>query len=251
MQMTSRCLSAFCAIAVAGLAACGSSSSGEPVARVAGVGSISKATLDHWIPVEAVVLYQEQPTKPVPRGVIPDPPNYTACIAYLRSNPQEVTATDPKPMTAQLKRKCAEKQQKLKILTLNTLIGWDWTIGAGLARGISVSKREAKRRLAEVNKRTFLKPAAFTNYLKFTGQTLADMLFRTKVQLFEVKLTNARIALEKHPGWTDQQRRQEAAKFQRAMPPSEKWAARTTCRVGYVASGCKQYKGPEAPGLPN
>lgn len=251
MHVANRCLSALCVVVVAGLAACGSSSSGETVAQVAGVGSISKATLNHWIPVVAVLLYDLRPTKPVPTGVIPDPPNYAACIAYLGATPEKLVNTGPKPTTAQLKSKCMQRHQELKMITLNTLIGYDWTIGAGLARGITVSDAEAKQRFKEVNKRAFPNAAAFTNYLKLTRQTMADMLFRSRVQLFEVKLTNARIALEKHKGWTAEQRRRAAAKFMQAMPPSKRWAARTNCRVGYVASACKQYRGSESPGLPN
>jgi len=240
------------AIAVGGLTACGGGSS-ETVARVAGVDSISKATLDHWIPVEAIVLYNEKPTKPVPRGVIPDPPDYTACIAYLITNPQKVVQSGSKPTPGQLKVKCWQRYQELKVLTLNTLIGWDWTIGAGLALGIKVSDAEARQRLKEANKNLFPKNAEFTDYLRLTQQTFADMLFRSRVQLVEAKLVQKLTTMEKllPKGLTAQQRQRALAQVQKALPPNKQWAQKTTCRTGYVTSACKQYRGRLSPGLPN
>jgi foldase protein PrsA len=255
MYMTNRAISALCAIAVAGvgLAACGGGGSGEIVARVAGVGSISKASLEHWMPVEAVVLYQEHPTRPVPKGVIPDPPNYTACIAYLQSTPQKLVEGGPKPTAAQLKSKCVQKNQELKELTLNTLIGWYWTIGAGRALGMKASDVEVRQRLEEVNARSFPKKAEFTNYLKLTGQTVQDMLLRSRVQLYEVKIAQQLAAAEKllPKGLTVQQKKSALAKSIENLPPGKLWPARTTCRKGYVVSACKEYRGSQPPGIPN
>lgn len=256
MYVTNRCLSALAAIAVAivGLAACGGNSSNEIVAQVAGVGSISKAALDHWIPVEAVVLYQEDPTKPIPRGVIPDPPDYTACIAYLRSPPAKLVEHGPKPTTAQLKSKCQYRYEELKELTLNTLIGWDWLIGAGMKLGIKASEAEVGHWLTEVNERTFPQgQAELTTYLKLTRQTGADMLFRAKVQVFEVKLVHKKEAMEKllPRSLTAQQRQSALARFTEYLPPGKQWAATTSCTKGYVVSACKQYKGSSPPGIPN
>jgi foldase protein PrsA len=251
-----RCFTALCVVAVAGLAACGVSSSHVTVAYVSGVGSISRATLDHWIPVVAIGRYQVQPTKvkpikPIPSGVVPDPPDYTACIAYLKVTSQKLGETGPKPTTEQLKGRCRHRYQELKMVTLNTLIGWEWTIGAGLAQGINVPDAEAKQWLEEGSKRSYPMPGEFALYRKLTRQTFADMLFRSRVELFQVKLVKIQAALQMHSGWTAQRRQRAVAQFLKAMPPSKQWAARTTCRAGYVVSACKQYKGPESPGLSN
>jgi foldase protein PrsA len=244
--MTSRRISALGAIAavVVGLAACGSGSSGEIVARVQGVGSISKATLDHWIPVEAVVLYQEYPTKPVPSGVIPDPPNYTACIAYSEATRQKLRENGPAPTAAQLRSKCEQKLQELKELTLNTIIGWDWLIRAGTALGMHASDAEVKQRFTEENQRYFPKRSEFTRYLKLTGQTVADILFRDRVQVFEAKIIQKQAAMKK-------QSQSALAKLIKYLPPGKQWAAITSCRKGYVVSACKQYTGSQPPGIPN
>jgi hypothetical protein len=254
MFVTSRCVAVLGATIVAslGLGACGTGSSGEIVAQVPGLASISKATLEHWMPVEAVVLYQEYPTKPVPNGVIPDPPDYSACIAYLRTHRQLGERTT-KQTAAQLKSKCEHQHKELKVLTLNTLLVWYWTIGAGRELGMKASDAEARARLKEVNPIYFSTDAAFKRYLKLTGQTVDDMLFRSRVQLFEAKLLAALHAIEKSlpKGLTAQQRQNALARFASVLPPNRQWAARTTCSNGYVVSACKQYNGPEAPGIPN
>jgi hypothetical protein len=241
------------AVAVVGLAACAGGSSGAIVAQVAGVGSISKPTLEHWMPVEAIVLYQEKPTKPVPRGVIPDPPLYNACIAFLESSAAKPAESAAKPAISQLRSRCAHKETELKEITLNTLIGWYWTIGAGKALGLKASDAEVRQRLVEVNKRSYATPAEFTSYLKLTKQTLPDMLFRTRVQLFEVKLREKLAALEKDlpTQLTAQQRQGVVGRFLESVGPGKKWAAKTTCSKGYVVSACKEYRGSNFPGLPN
>lgn len=241
--------------ALLGFASCGGAgASGEVVARVAGVGAISKAMLDHWIPVEAVVIYQEQPTQPVPKGLIPDPPRYTACMAYLRVTPQRLGESAPKSTALELKRKCAQRLGELKVLTLNTLLDWEWTIGAGMKAGLKATDAEVRQRLERTTKTYYPKRTDFTRYLRLTGQTMSDVLFRAKVQVFEVKLVALRTELEKSvpKGLSPQQlQKTPFGKFVQDLPPSKAWAARTTCRRGYVVSACKEYKGPEAPGVPN
>jgi hypothetical protein len=255
MHMTCRCIAGLGAVAFAvmGLSACGGGGSSEFVARIAGVGSISKASLEHWVPVEAVVLYQEQPKKPVPNGVIPDPPEYTACISFLESAAQKPAVKAPKLTAVQLKRKCRQKYAELKELTLNTLIDWYWTIGAGTALGIRASDAEVKQRFLEFTRSLFRTHAELTNYLRFTGQTTSDLVFRSRVQVFSTKLYLRLAALQKQlpKGLTPQQRRSVAAKFIEHLPPGKFWAAKTTCREGYVVSACKEYRGSLAPGLPN
>jgi foldase protein PrsA len=235
-------------LAGVGLAACGGggSDSGLIIAQVPQAGKITKAALEHWMPVEATVVYQENPQTPVPKGVVPDPPKYTACITYTRAHPEQLVQTGPKPTALQLKQKCAKRNAEVKELALNTLIAWNWTIAYGVKLGVKVSDAEAKSWLKTVNGRTYPKPGEFANYLKYTGQTESDMLFRSKVQLFEIKLSKKRTELEKLPNG-----KSIAAKLQAGAPPGNTWKAMTTCHKGYIVSACSTYKGPNPPGVPN
>jgi foldase protein PrsA len=239
-------------LVAAGLAACGGGGSDPVVAQVDGVGSITTTTLDHWIPVEAAVLYQEVPLGPIPKGVLPDPPSYTACIAFLRSYGSKLVENGAKQTTAQLKSRCEQQLHKLKVLTLNTLIDWDWILGAGASLGMKVTAAEIQRRFIEVNDRLFPQKAELPAYMEHTGQTVGDLMYRAKVQLFEVKeaarLTAATKALS---ALSAQQREAALRKLYANQPPNKQWAAKTSCRQGFVTSDCKQYKGSEAPGYPN
>jgi hypothetical protein len=221
------------------------------VARVAGVGSISKAMVDHWIPVEAVVLYQENPLRPVPTGVIPDPPNFSSCIRYLAKSAQDANESGPRS-TAELKGRCTRRYRDLRELALNTLIGWDWTIAAGKTLGMKAHDAEVRRRYAEVNERLWPKAGEYARYLKLTGQTDADMLLRYRVQVYEAKLLRKLDAITKSvpAGTTTPQRQSAIVAFAKYMSGPH-WVPITSCRRGYVVSGCKEYRGPNAPGIPN
>jgi hypothetical protein len=242
------------AAALLGVAAC-SGSSGETVARVTGVGAISKGTLDHWMPIEAVLLYEEEPRKPVPKGVIPDPPTYAACVAFLQSTRQKIVETGPKPTGAQLKTKCAKKQHDLEITTLNTLIEWEWTLGNGAILGMKITDADLQRRLEAIKKVSFPKEKEFDTYLARTNQTTADMLFRSKVQLVETRLQELLSEAQKRlpKSLTPQQQQNALIALTKSLPTptTKQWVARTSCSPGHVTSDCKQYAGSLPPGAPN
>jgi foldase protein PrsA len=252
MHRASRCISTLSLITIAtlGLIACGGGSDVN-VAQVAGVGAISKATLEHWMSIEARLLYSEVPTRPTPRGAVPDPPTYTACIAYLKVTPQKIGERLGKASTDELKDRCARKQQELKVLTLNTLIGWDWTIGRGLRAGMKITDAEARRRVQALKKGDFA-GVNFSRYLKYSGQTSSDMLLRAKVQLVEKELNQRLTAAGiSRPGKLTGRQQTALADAAATLLTDKQWAERTNCRSGYVTSSCKQYKGSQPPGTPN
>lgn len=225
------------AIAVVSLTACGGDPPGKAVVKVAGY-PISKATLDHWIPIEAILIYELRPRKPVPRGVVPDPPNYTSCIAYLQSTPQKLVQSGPRPTTTQLKSQCRQRYQMLRQTVLSFLITTAWMIGEGADQGLKVTNEEIKQRFEQVKKVEFSTNTEFERHLALTGETVADQLFRSKVKLLTAKIEQ-KLVYKK--GLTTQQQRLALAEFVHQFP--KKWAARTSCRPGYVVPNCKQYKG--------
>lgn len=256
MYRTSRRISTLGIIAMALFAAgCGGSRADMVVAHVEGVGSIHRSTLEHWIPIEARLIYSVVPRRPVPKGVVPDPPTYTACIAYLQSIKQKIVETGPKPTVRQLKSKCEQQYQSVKQNALNLLIGTDWTFGKAVETGMKVTKAEVKQRFELVKKNDLrMSGAEYAKYLRYTGQTLADMLLRSKVQLIEARFQQQLATLIEHfpAGLSVQQKQKAIAKLiARDGATTKQWIARTSCRAGYVASSCRQYRGPEPAGIPN
>jgi hypothetical protein len=247
-------------ILLAGLSACGGSSptSDRPVAQVIGVGAISSATLAHWMPVEARIIYSERPTGPPPAGVVPDPPGFSRCISFLRTYLQgKITVPAPNKSssgsTGELKRLCQHYYGELKAITLNTLIGWYWIIGQGKELGLTANDHEVKERLQTVNKTLFPTSEDFANYLRWTDESLADMLFRSRVQLFEAKIREKAVAAAKRlSAIANVKRRQQAlSRLSAELSPAGRWLGRTTCQPEFVVSSCKEYKGPLAPGFPD
>jgi hypothetical protein len=217
------------------LAACGGGSDAV-VARVGGH-SITTGALDRWAAIEAVLSYEVNPTQPAPKGVVPDPPSYANCIAYLRATPTTLIAPTQKPTTPQLKTRCKQKQETLRRHMLDILITNFWLEGEGAAKGLAVSEAEINQALGG----QFPTQAAFRNFLKITGEKASDERALLRANLMATKLQRA-VATRK--GLTAAQRQQALARFTSEF--TAKWSALTSCKPGYVVQECKQYKGPKA-----
>ena len=94
--------------AVVGLSACGGIP-GDAVVQVNG-SSITKATFNHWMAVAASSSTGSTGSKPV----IPEPPNYTACIAHLAATSPKPEKGQKPPTTAQLKSECETQYKSLQ-----------------------------------------------------------------------------------------------------------------------------------------
>lgn len=227
--------------AVVGVCGCGGAGASDVVvARVRG-NVITKAMFDHWMGITAVRDYEPYPRGPVPRGVVPDPPSYRACIGHLRASlgkpgepPRSATATA-------LRQRCAQQYAMLRAQVLQSLITTEWVIGEGEELGLDPSGAEIERKSRQIRHSEFASEAAFRAYLKYTGETLADQLFRGKVKAVSAKIER-RLEGE---GRTLKARQQAFAAFSRRFP--RRWAARTSCRSGYVVPDCREYRGPSAP----
>jgi hypothetical protein len=236
-----RCVSALGAvvIAVVGLTACGGGVSGDAVVRVGG-SSISRAAVDHWTRVEGVLTYSVIPKQPVPRGVVPDPPSYIACVAYLEATVRPAKG-QPKPTTARLKDQCEQRYVRLRGKMLDFLISYDWLGGELASRGLKVTDGEVKEELERFKHTQFPEGTGFQKYLTYTGMSVSDVLFIMKDTLLTTKLQQ--VFIKEKKGLTAQQQQQVLAKFKEI---TKKWVARTSCSPGYVVHDCKQYKGPGA-----
>lgn len=225
--------------AAALIAGCGAGTSANTVASV-GANTITKAMLDHWVSVVAVRQYESIPGGPVPGWVRPDPPTYAACIDHLEAS---AGGSRRPAVLAGYKAGCERQYRELRRLVLDSLITGEWLIGEGERRGMRVSDGEERRRLAEVERNAFGGEAKFQRYLALTGETVADQLFRARIKLFTFKIEHQVMA----SGHSTREGELAFARFINAFP--RQWAARTSCRQGYVVPNCKQYKGPVAPAI--
>jgi foldase protein PrsA len=167
--------------ALIGLSACGGVPS-NAVVQVNG-NPITKATFAHWMAVAAASSGAASGAKPV----LPEPPDYTACIAHL----QAIIPTpkgQPAPTQAQLKTQCEQQYRALQQEVLGFLISTAWVLGEAESMGVKVSDKEVHKRFEEIKLQQFPKAADFERFLATSGQTVSDLLLRVKSNLLAQKV---------------------------------------------------------------
>jgi hypothetical protein len=222
-------------IASVSLTACGDSKSGAVVARVGGR-SITKSSLERWTAIEAVLAYETNPRRPPPRGIVPDPPAYVNCVAYLKA--ESSAADHPMPSATQLKRRCDKRHTSLQRHVLDILLIYYWLRNEAAERGVEVTSSDVEH----VLDRIFPSAAAYHRYLAITGERPADERLIIQKDLLDTKLLQLDEA--KYRQQTTAAHQSERALVEAAKAFTKKWRARTSCSAGYVVSECEQYRGP-------
>ena len=143
------------ALAVAGiLSSFGGVAKGD-AAKVDTVGGISKQEFNHWY---LIVASQPQPGQKKPKA----------------------------PPTLDSKQGQALKQQVMQFL-----ISSDWIIGEAQDRGLTASNDEIQRQFQQTKKQSFPNEKAYQRFLKTSGQTVQDLLFRVKLDVLSNKIREA------------------------------------------------------------
>ncbi len=171
----------FVAIAVA-ISGCGSGVPGNAVADVAG-NPITTQAVNHWMYVAAAGAAAQSPGQPV---IVPtDPPNFTKCIAQARAQIPTLKKTSDK----QLRSACKETFQSLSSQVMDFLIKSYWYQAEAHKLGVKVSTAQAQAALDAAKKSQFQTAAQFAAFLKTSGQTQDDLLYRERVSQIFTKLT--------------------------------------------------------------
>lgn len=173
----------FLALAVS---ACGDAVPEGDVFDVDGT-TTSQETFDRWLKIAAVSA-AGQGADPA-KVVIPDPPNFTRCVADKKKNAPEPVKGQPKPTEAQFKQQCQQQYDQLRDQVMTFLIRAEWLNQEAEEQGIEVSDAEVKKQFDQARKQAFPKTEDYENFLKTSGQTEADLLFRQRTQLLEQKIT--------------------------------------------------------------
>jgi foldase protein PrsA len=168
------------------LTACGG---GVPSDAVVQVGSNpitkTKTTFEHWLSVAAA---SSATTAKTAKPVVPDPPNYTECIAHLEATAAKPAKGQAKPTTAELKSECEQQYTSLKQEVLGFLISSEWVIGEASDLGVKVSDAEVKKEFEKIKNEQFPKAAEFEKFLATSGQTVSDLLLRVKLNMLSSKI---------------------------------------------------------------
>jgi parvulin-like peptidyl-prolyl isomerase len=177
-------LGAFFVVLATAIAGCGSSSTGIPgdsVAVMAG-NPITTRAFKHWMFVAAQGQAAQSPGAPV---IIPDPPNYTQCMAEARQQIPSLKKTPAKT----LKTDCSQLFTTLSGQVMDFLIKAYWYQADAHKLGINITPAQVQKALATAKKSQFSTDAQFQTFLKTSGQTVNDILFRVRVNQIFQKLT--------------------------------------------------------------
>src|SRR3954452_8485073 len=163
---------AACAALIAG---CGSDVPPSGVAKI-GDTVITKDQFNHWMQAAA-----HGSAAPGSQVTLPDPPNFTKCVANQAKQP--VPKGAKKPTAAQLKTQCKQQYDALKQQVMQFLVSSEWIQQEAEKQGVKVSDKEVQKQFADQKKQSFQKEEDYKKFLQNSGMTEADLLFRVKLDV--------------------------------------------------------------------
>jgi foldase protein PrsA len=164
---------------------------GVPSGSVATVDGtpIKSADFNHWLAVTAqedaaVIRHTGKDRKPVPVNVpVPSPPTYQRCIEARKGEPSSKGQT-----LAALKAECQRQYESLKQRALVFLVESQWLLREARARGIDASSAAIHAQATAEIKRLYGTQARFRRFLPRSSMTVADFLFRAKIQVLNAEI---------------------------------------------------------------
>jgi foldase protein PrsA len=169
-------LGAFFALA-GGISACGSGVPGNSVADVAG-NPITLQAFNHWMYVAAKGnASQGGSSSPV---IVPnDPPGFANCIAQARKQIPQVAKESDK----QLKGACSALFTSLSGQVMDFLIRGYWYQADASKLHIHITPAQVQKEFNTEKSQQYPTESAFQTFLKQSGYTLQDLLFRVRLNL--------------------------------------------------------------------
>ena len=129
--------------------------------------------------------------------VIPEPPNFTACIAHLAATTPNRRKARKRPRQPNSRKQCEQQYKALQTEVLGFLISSQWVINEAGSLGVKVSDKEVKKEFEKIKNTQFQKASEFEKFLQTSGQTVSDLLLRVKLNLLSQKIQK-KIISEKH-----------------------------------------------------
>jgi foldase protein PrsA len=164
------------------ISGCGNDVPSGAVANIDGE-VIKTEDFEHWLGAAAAGT---QPPGVGGEVVIPDPPDFTDCIAAKQTQP--APPGSKKPTEAQLKEQCQQEYDSLKEQVMQFLISAEWIQQEADDRDIEVTDEEIQKQFEDQKKQSFPNEKDYQDFLKTSGQTEEDLLFRVKLDVLSNKV---------------------------------------------------------------
>ena len=173
------------ALAVVGLGAASFAGCGNdvPAGAVAKVGdaTITQDEFDKWLNTAARGNAQGA------AAVVPDPPDYTKCVAAKSKTP--VPKGQKQPTEDALKKQCKSEYDQLKREVMQFLIQAEWVQQEAADQDIKVTDAQIKKSFEDQKKQAFPNDKQYQDFLASSGMSEQDILFRVKLDQLQQKLT--------------------------------------------------------------
>jgi hypothetical protein len=114
---------------------------------------------------------------------------------------------------------------------LGFLISSDWVIGEAQNLNVQLSDLEVRRKFDHIRHQQFHKRGEFSAFLRSSGQTTADLLFRVRVNLLTMRIQERIVA-----GHNGASAEEALTRFVREF--KSRWRAQTSCSPAYAVSDC-------------
>jgi foldase protein PrsA len=157
------------------IAGCGSGVPSNGVARI-GDAVITKEQFNHWLGAAA-----HGSSAPGSSVVVPDPPDFTKCVANQAKQPVPTGAK--KPSNVQLKTQCKQQYDALKQQVMQFLVSAEWIQLEAKRQGVNVSDKAVQKQFQDQKKQSFKQDADYQKFLQTSGMSEADLLFRVKLDV--------------------------------------------------------------------
>ncbi len=115
---------------------------------------------------------------------------------------------------------------------LDFLISSDWVIGEAKDLGVSVSAAKVKGEFDHIRNAQFPKREEFHAFLRGSGQTVADLLFRVELNLLSERIQKQVVAGHHSAA----SKRRALSRFVKGF--KVKWLAQTYCAAQYAVADC-------------
>ena len=171
---------ALAGVGAAAIAGCGDEIPSGAVAKV-GDATITQDEFDKWL--ETAVTGQAQGGE----AVVPDPPEFTKCVAAKKKLP--VPEGQKKPGDAALKKQCEREYETIKGEVMQFLIQAEWVTQEAEDQGVKVSDAAVRKSLEDQKKQAFPTEKAYQEFIKSSGMSEEDILYRVKLNQLQEKLT--------------------------------------------------------------
>jgi foldase protein PrsA len=160
--------------------ACGNEVPPGAVAKV-GDTEITQEQFDKWLAIATKGQAQGGQATEL------DAPEFTKCVAAKKKAP--APSGQAKQTDAALKKQCKTEYETIKSQVMRFLIQAEWVTQEAEKRNVEVKPAQLQKTLEDQKKQAFPTEKAYKTYLKTSGMTEADILFRVKLNELQTKLT--------------------------------------------------------------